>query len=328
MNEEALQYSYDLFSKDGYNGSIDDYKKLINEDEKALDYTFSLFSNDGYNGEKEDFSTLVGLEKLNNSVDVNPETELEIEDTDLKLEDGSLESQKVIANGGIVSMYDEYIERNKDEPANYNVDNAAGQFIIDKVAGFAAGTAGLLGGAAEGVEMLADVGAQTAIDVYNYFSDDDYTAQEREAVSGIIEQSFTLDDVLNIAAAETAKYKTIRDDDDGVGILGAFKEGNYLEAIDRTISGVFEAAPSVVAAFTPGGLGLIGASSAGQHYEEKSEMEPESRGLTMMAVSTVQGGIELASEVVTRGIFKGVGKMAALEGKACLLYTSPSPRDS
>jgi len=43
MNEEALQYSYDLFSKDGYNGSIDDYKKLINEDQEALDYTFSLF---------------------------------------------------------------------------------------------------------------------------------------------------------------------------------------------------------------------------------------------------------------------------------------------
>ena len=316
MNEEALQYSYDLFKQDGYNGSIDDYKKLINEDEKALDYTFELFSNDGYDGEIEDFNTLVGVEKLNNSVDVNPETELDIEDTDSKSKDGSSESQKVIANAGIVSMYDDYVDRNKGEPANYNVDNAAGQFIIDKVAGFTSGAAGLLGGAADGVEMLIDVGAQTAIDVFNYFSDDDYTAQEREAVSGIIEKSFMIDDFLNIAAEETAKYKTIRDDDDGVGILGAFREGNYLEAIDRTISGVFEAAPSVVAAFNPVGLAIIGASSTGQHYEEKSQMEPESRGLAMMAVSTVQGGIELASEVVTRGIFRGVGKMAMLEGKA------------
>jgi hypothetical protein len=35
-----------------------------------------LFSNDGYNGEVEEFNTLVGVGKLNNSVDVNPETSL------------------------------------------------------------------------------------------------------------------------------------------------------------------------------------------------------------------------------------------------------------
>ena len=29
MNEEALKYSYSLFSQDGYNGSIEDYKNLI-----------------------------------------------------------------------------------------------------------------------------------------------------------------------------------------------------------------------------------------------------------------------------------------------------------
>ena len=238
-------------------------------------------------------------------------------DTDLKSTDGSSEPQKILANGGIVSMYDSYLNDQEGKPTSYNVDNAAGQFIIDKVAGFTAGAAGLLGGAADGVEMLADVGAQKAIDIYNYFSDDDFSKEEREAVSGIIEQSFTLDDALNIAAAEAAKLKTVRDDDDGVGILGALQEGNYLEALDRTISGVFEAAPSVVAAFSgPIGLGIIGASSTGQHYEEKSQMEPEKRGLAMMGWSTVQGGIELASEVVTRGIFKGVGKMALMEGKA------------
>jgi len=311
---------YDQLIDNGeYTGSFETFKEQYGDAEKSKKLFDGITDAGDYTKTFEEFNTQFGFEAKTEAVAMETADVTAVDeavDTDLKLEDGSLESQKVIANGGIVSMYDEYIDRNKDEPANYNVDNAAGQFIIDKVAGFAAGTAGLLGGAAEGVEMLADVGAQTAIDVYNYFSDDDYTAQERENVSGIIEQAFTLDDALNIAATETAKYKTIRDDKDGVGILGAFKEGNYLEAIDRTISGVFEAAPSVVAAFTPIGLGLIGASSTGQHYEEKSEMEPESRGLRMMAVSTVQGGIELASEVVTRGIFKGVGKMAALEGKA------------
>ena len=41
MNPEALQYSFDLFSKDGYSGSIEDYKNLISTDSEALDYSFS-----------------------------------------------------------------------------------------------------------------------------------------------------------------------------------------------------------------------------------------------------------------------------------------------
>ena len=52
MNEEALQYSYDLFKQDGYNGSVEEYKKLISEDKEALNYSFSLFSNDGYSGRR------------------------------------------------------------------------------------------------------------------------------------------------------------------------------------------------------------------------------------------------------------------------------------
>ena len=36
MDEEALKYSYDLFVKDGYKDSFDDYKKLISTDKEAL----------------------------------------------------------------------------------------------------------------------------------------------------------------------------------------------------------------------------------------------------------------------------------------------------
>ena len=48
MNEEALQYSFDLFVNDGYDGDFDKYKKLIEEDEEALKHSFELFSKDGY----------------------------------------------------------------------------------------------------------------------------------------------------------------------------------------------------------------------------------------------------------------------------------------
>ena len=63
MNEEALQYSFDLFVNDGYNGDFDQYKKLIEEDEEALKYSFELFSKDGYEGDQEKFTELVGMGK-------------------------------------------------------------------------------------------------------------------------------------------------------------------------------------------------------------------------------------------------------------------------
>ncbi len=63
MNEEALQYSFDLFVNDGYNGDFDQYKKLIEEDEEALKYSFELFSKDGYKGDEKKFTELVGVGK-------------------------------------------------------------------------------------------------------------------------------------------------------------------------------------------------------------------------------------------------------------------------
>lgn len=43
MNEEALLYSFDLFTKDGYNGSQEDYFELIKTDPEALEYSYNLF---------------------------------------------------------------------------------------------------------------------------------------------------------------------------------------------------------------------------------------------------------------------------------------------
>jgi hypothetical protein len=63
MNEEALEYSFNLFKADGYNGTIEDYKTLIKEDGEALSYSYGLFSSDGYNGSIGDFSTLLGVGK-------------------------------------------------------------------------------------------------------------------------------------------------------------------------------------------------------------------------------------------------------------------------
>jgi hypothetical protein len=74
MNEQALNYSYELFKKDGYTGTLDQYKQLISSDKQALDYSYNLFKNDGYSGSVNDFNQLISpmAEKLVASEPVEP----------------------------------------------------------------------------------------------------------------------------------------------------------------------------------------------------------------------------------------------------------------
>jgi hypothetical protein len=59
MNEQALNYSYELFKKDGYTGTLDQYRQLISSNKEALDYSYNLFKNDGYSGSVDDFNGLI-----------------------------------------------------------------------------------------------------------------------------------------------------------------------------------------------------------------------------------------------------------------------------
>jgi hypothetical protein len=81
MNEEALQYGYNLFKNDGYNGTLEEYKALISSNKEALDYSYTLFKNDGYKDSVDDFESLLGLKKK--------------EDTASASLDGSLESLQI-----------------------------------------------------------------------------------------------------------------------------------------------------------------------------------------------------------------------------------------
>jgi hypothetical protein len=99
----------------------------------------------------------------------------------------------------------------------------------------------------------------------------------------------------------------IKYDNPESSILEDFKSGNINDAIGKTTDGVVEAIPSVIAAISGiGGLAVIGTSSAGSNYEIKTKLDPSERGdLTTTAISIGQGGIELFSEMVTRGLLKG-----------------------
>lgn len=76
MDEEALKYSYDLFVKDGYKDSFDDYKTLISTDKDALQYSYDLFSKDGYKDNIDDYKTLLGVGGTNPAEKKNDNTAL------------------------------------------------------------------------------------------------------------------------------------------------------------------------------------------------------------------------------------------------------------
>lgn len=63
MNEQALRDAYELSTAEGYQGTFEDYIKLINGNPKALQDTYSLFKEGGYTKPIEDFEVLLGVKK-------------------------------------------------------------------------------------------------------------------------------------------------------------------------------------------------------------------------------------------------------------------------
>ena len=63
MNKEAVNDSFLLFQDTGYNGTIEDFTKLISTNDEALADAYGLFTNTGYNGTQDDFNKLVGVKK-------------------------------------------------------------------------------------------------------------------------------------------------------------------------------------------------------------------------------------------------------------------------
>jgi len=63
MNEEAIKDAYTLFSQGGYNGDINQFKKLISSNGNALNDAYKMFSSGGYNGDLNSFKRLMGISK-------------------------------------------------------------------------------------------------------------------------------------------------------------------------------------------------------------------------------------------------------------------------
>ena len=88
-------------------------------------------------------------------------------------------------------------------------------------------------------------------------------------------------------------------------LSGKIKDGSL-----KIADGVVEAIPSITAAIYGGPIGYatIFSSASGGAYKSKIEVNPDKRGdAGTFATALSQGGVELISETVTRGILKGFG---------------------
>ena len=105
MNEQALIDSWELFKGGGYDGSLEDYKVLIANDEKALNDSYEIFKSNGYNDSLYDFISLTGAreltpeEKYNNNTRVNKKEEEAIDAELAKISFEPKEEMKVYGVG-------------------------------------------------------------------------------------------------------------------------------------------------------------------------------------------------------------------------------------
>tara|TARA_Y100000361_G_scaffold73447_1_gene65064 strand:+ start:4009 stop:11562 length:7554 start_codon:yes stop_codon:yes gene_type:complete len=220
-------------------------------------------------------------------------------------------------DGGIPSLSDFFVVDPNQKYKFFNEDTWGGyigQTVQSTAASFVSGVLDIAGGVSEFIEGTLDAGLQTVANAYNFVMPGDaldISDETQRKISGVIESAFFVDDAIHIMADGTRKFQTERDPNGS--ILDSIKAGDIGDVFERTMDGVAGAIPSVIAAANPYGIAAIAASSAGSHYEERTQHNPESRGLLMYSGALLSGGVEAASEMITRGIFNGTLKLGGFK---------------
>jgi hypothetical protein len=178
-------------------------------------------------------------------------------------------------------------------------------FLTDKVSRLARGVLSTAKGGTEFMNMIELVSMNNALDM---FSDADVETKE-----AILKTIKTRQDITATGPEATISElgEHIRTYD-SESITEDIQNGNFLQAADRIVGGIFESAPSLALAYTGlGGLVLLGASSAGNKFEEELEQNPEESLNTIALNSVLSGTAEAAFERVTMGI---LGRAKSLIG--------------
>jgi len=93
---------------------------------------------------------------------------------------------------------------------------------------------------------------------------------------------------------------------EGGTISNAIKEGKYGEAANKTVDGMIEAIPSLIAArLGPWGMVALGVSTAGNKFEQELFSAEEDANVgNLLLNATGSGAIEAGFEIVTRNLLK------------------------
>ncbi len=172
-------------------------------------------------------------------------------------------------------------------------------FIQDKIARLGRGIASTAKGFEQFKTSLVLTGADIALDVFNPEITTEQKIQSLKVLKGVEDASLgveTYDAIIKGLGNYVREY-------DSESITDDIANGNYAQAADRAIGGVFESAPSLALAYLgPGGLIALGTSSAGNKFDEEFEENPEEGTKTILLNSILAGTAEASFELVTRGI--------------------------
>jgi len=273
MNEEALQYSYNLFTKDGYNGTIEDYTQLLMSDPEAVDYSYNLFSADGYTGDLNQFSELIGLKKK--------------EGTELPLPVGSLVQPEPV---------EEDSEAFKKFKSNA-LEMASG---IARIPMLVAENA-INAATALNPELQSYLDELPLEERENFISS---IANAQGGVMGMTGASNEAARKLKQSAEEIQETITQYD----TGITEDIFSENVGRGLSRLLDEVVGTAPSLALAFIPGGIGVIGAGSAAEKsraLQEKGEDLDYKTFINAVGSGTAEGIFEnYTRKLIPKSIFK------------------------
>ena len=131
----------------------------------------------------------------------------------------------------------------------------------------------------------------------------DMTAEEKIVMKNAISTGVSIATPLaskNLKDAAKAMDGVIKKYDDK-DIYTAISNGNYVDALEMTVGGALESAPSIGAAMTGvGGIAVFGASIMSNKFDEELRADPE-KSLGMLTLnSLLTGANEAAGELLTR----------------------------
>ncbi len=167
--------------------------------------------------------------------------------------------------------YDKYKETGKVDLNLIPEEEDRPGFIQDKLARLARGTASTAKGFENFKTSLLLTGADIAMDVFNPELTNEQKIQGLKVLKGARDASSGIEGY-DRAIEGLGNYVREYDSE---SITDDIANGNYAQAADRAIGGVFESAPSLALAYLGrGGLIALGTSAAGNKFDEEFVIEP------------------------------------------------------